>query len=191
MCTSSNTKVSIQKLKETSNLLYLPEYKPHLQHSSSTCQTCPTMQITCSYDLLEQLILHVCLKLRGGCCTCKPVTCTFVLQTFGLLDKKQYFLLSFHPLFSLLSSPSFTQKYGLPLLWQLTDGSGRDSQMVPPPSTLRPPSAPHRWFSPPPVFQTRGPSLSPIPASSQDGVNAAHRQQSAATPAPTGLQPPR
>lgn len=71
MCTSSNTKVSIQKLKETSNLLYLPEYKPHLQHSSSTCQACPTMQITCSYDLLEQLLLHVCLKLRGGCCTCK------------------------------------------------------------------------------------------------------------------------
>lgn len=33
-----------------------------------------------------------------------------------------------------------------------------------------PPSAPHRWFSPPPMFQTRGPSLNPITTSSQDGI---------------------
>lgn len=35
-----------------------------------------------------------------------------------------------------------------------------------------PPSAPRRWFSPPPMFQTRGPSLNPIRTSSQDGVSA-------------------
>ncbi len=62
-----------------------------------------------------------------------------------------------------------SQKYGLFLLWQLTDGCCRASQMVL--SAAHPPSAPHRWFSPPPMFQTRGPSLNPIRTSSHDGVS--------------------
>lgn len=77
------------------------------------------------------------------------------------LDKKRHFF--FFPF------PLLSQKYGLALLWQLTDGCGRASQMVLS-AAHPPPSAPHRWFSPAPVFQTRGPSLNLIRTSSQDGV---------------------
>lgn len=37
-------------------------------------------------------------------------------------------------------------------------------------SVAQPPSAPHRWFSPPPMFLTGGPPLNPIITSSQDGT---------------------
>lgn len=45
-----------------------------------------------------------------------------------------------------------------------------------------PPSAPHRWFSPPPMFQTGGPSLNPSRTSSQDGAGTSQAISRAAWP---------